>query len=555
MIVYGFRERNGECALGRCHVTQVDEIATRPLPPGVSEKELAKALEGFVAALGPERVLTSEDELREFRDPFAFATWDDYTASVVVMPETVEEIQAIVRVANETRVPLWTVGQGRNNGYGGPAPRVRGSAIVCLRRMNRVLEINEECAYAVVEPGVRWFDLYDAIQAGGHKLMLSIADLGWGSVVGNTLDHGVTYLPYGADMAAQCGMEVVLANGEVLRTGMGAMPGNRSWHVYKRGLGPTPDQLFMQSSYGIVTKMGIWLMPQPECYMPCWLRVWRDGDLAQVADTLRQLLLGRTLEGVPSVYNTLALASVLSSRSQWYEGEEPIPDPVIDTIARELELGRWIMRFALYGDESMVDLRYRKVKEAFERIPGAEVWGQKHAPEEIPDLEHPAERIQGGVPNLGWNQMTGWYGGEEGGHIGFSPVAPLTGRDATAVTRLLRGLVEEKAGLDYIVGALAINARSFINVVMVIFDTKNEAQVRRAYDTSKLLVREAAKEGYGEYRAHLDFMDLAAEQYSFGDHAYRRFTETLKDALDPNGILSPGKQGIWPRSMRATESR
>ncbi len=59
-------------------------------------------------------------------------------------------------------------------------------------------------------------------------------------------------------------MEVVLADGDFVRTGMGALPGAGTWQQFKYGMGPLVDGLFSQSNFGIVTKMGFWLMPQPE---------------------------------------------------------------------------------------------------------------------------------------------------------------------------------------------------------------------------------------------------------------------------------------------------
>ena len=64
------------------------------------------------------------------------------------------------------------------------------------------------------------------------------------------------------------------------------------------------------------------------------------------------------------------------------------------------------------------------------------------------------------------------------------------------------------------------------------------------------LVEVSAANGWAEYRTHIAFMDKVADSYSFNGHAMRRFHETLKDAVDPNGILSPGKSGIWPRRLR-----
>ena len=91
--------------------------------------------------------------------------------------------------------------------------------------------------------------------------MLSVTDLGWGSVIGNSLDHGVTYMPYGADFGCRAGWRSCSPTASCCAPAWARCTGNTSWHLYKRGLGPSLDQLFMQSNFGIVTKMGVWLMP------------------------------------------------------------------------------------------------------------------------------------------------------------------------------------------------------------------------------------------------------------------------------------------------------
>ncbi|MDO6966149.1 FAD-binding oxidoreductase [Rhizobium alvei] len=533
--------------------------ATTPsfIPARQAEVEtatLTRALLEIAAKIGADKVIIGDGG--EYRDPYQPQAWDAFTTAGVVQPDSVEHVQTIVDIAGRYGIPVWAQGQGRNNGYGGAAPRLSGGITINFRRMNRVLKIDRELGYALIEPGVSFQDMYDAIEAAGADLMVSVPDLGWGSLGGNSQDNGLTYLPYGKDFQAICGLEVVTADGRLLRTGMGAMDGNESWNLYKRSLGPTIEPLFMQGNFGVVTKLGLWLMPKPEAIAHVHVDVSRDEDLISLVDILRRLRLDGTIDGVPCILNTLLIASTIAKRDHWYAGDPsvPIPDEAIDAIAERIGIGRWHLRFALYGDRNIVALQLDKATKAFSAIPGSRIRSSVTGPREWPNLPDPSDRVYSGVPNLDWKDMGGWYGGERGGHMSFAPVAPLTGKTVYELQCWMRREFENH-GIDHTADLIVVNARSLVSVAGIQFDIDDEQATATGYAAMQDLVRKAGQRCYGEYRAHLQFMDLAQDQYGFGEHAYRRFVERIKDAVDPKGIINPGRHGIWPAHLRTADTR
>jgi 4-cresol dehydrogenase (hydroxylating) len=498
------------------------------------------------AVVGDDNLVTEPVAVDEFKDPYYIPGDDTFTASAVIEPVTTEQVQEIMRIANEFEIPVWPHSQGKNYGYGGASPVVRGSLQISFKKMNKVIEINEELAYAVVEPGVRWFDLYDAIEAGGYSLQVSVPDLGWGSVIGNSLDNGITYMPYGADFQALNGLEVVLADGSLLRTGMGAIPDSKVWHLYKRGLGPVLDPLFSQSNYGIVVRAGVWLKRKPAAYTALFMSLKTDADLVAGVDAIRELRLEGILEGVPSIYTTLTAAPQLVDSDVM--GPSLLTEEQIQEIADSTGVGRWAARAALWGSQKIVEYKLERVKEVWEAIPGATVTSSPiYSPDDYKNLTNSAEQVQAGIPTLQLIEATP----VNMGHIGFSPIVPLLGSEVRFVIDQMRARVEE-AGLNFLGGVLTINERSCCIVAGIPFDVTNKEEAERAFAVVRKLVVEIGALGYGEYRAHIDYMDAAQDQYSFNDNAYRKFAEMIKNAVDPKGIIMPGRHGIWPASHYAT---
>jgi FAD linked oxidases, C-terminal domain len=89
--------------------------------------------------------------------------------------------------------------------------------------------------------------------------------------------------------------------------------------------------------------------------------------------------------------------------------------------------------------------------------------------------------------------------------------------------------------------------REMHHIVCIVFDRSNAEQKRNAHSLIKTLIADAAKMGWGEYRTHLALMDQIAETYNFNDNAQGRLNSVIKEALDPRGVLAPGKNGVWPR--------
>ncbi|WP_165367478.1 FAD-binding oxidoreductase, partial [Phytoactinopolyspora endophytica] len=449
------------------------ESAALPTIPAGMVAELA-------SAVGDEWVRTDRAAVDEFKDPFWIPGDETFAASAVVQPGSVAQVQEVMRIANRWGVPVSPHSQGRNLGHGGASPSRRGAIQLGFQRLDRVLEINDELAYAVVEPGVTWQDLHRAVAERGLDLMTPVPDLAWGSLIGNTMDSGHTYQRYGADYRLHAGFEVVLPDGDLLRTGQGAHPYSPTWHTYRRGLGPSLDELFVQSNLGIVVRMGVWLQRRPEAYAPLVLVVDEDADLEGAIDTIRELRLAGHLEGIPAVYSTLRAAHMVL--------DDPVPaDPTPFTseelrrIGTEKGVGAWAVRAAVWGDRELVELRLRRIEAAWLRIPSGRVHPVRiYERGEWDDFARSAEKITAGIPTMKAIESTPDYVA----HLDVSPVVPLQGSAVREVVEELRRQYAA-AQLNFGVGIMVTGERSAVPIAGIRYDRTDPASVRAAVETGR----------------------------------------------------------------------
>jgi len=204
--------------------------------------------------VGPPNLLTSPEELTVYAYD---ATRRESLPWAVVRPATAAEVSQILKLANRERFPI--VPRGAGTGMSGGSVPTQGGLVLSFERMNRIIEINAEDFLAVVEPGVVTGDLHRAVEAKGLFYPPDPASHQFCTMGGNVAEcaGGLRAVKYGVTRDYVLGLEVVLPTGEIINTGARTVKSVAGYDLTKLIVGS-------EGTLGVVTRITVKLLPLPE---------------------------------------------------------------------------------------------------------------------------------------------------------------------------------------------------------------------------------------------------------------------------------------------------
>jgi FAD/FMN-containing dehydrogenase len=228
----------------------------------VSTETTPRLVDELAGIVGSEHVITDREEREYFSRDLSFERAE--VAEIVVQPASTEELAAVVRVAHEAGSPAVARGGGMSYTRGF-TPQGPSTVLIDMRRMDRIVEVDTESLYAVVECGCTWKQLYEELGEQGVRtpyfgpLSGKYATVG-GALSQNSLFYGSGV--HGTVSDSVLGLEVVLAGGEMLRTGSWARKGSAPFFRYN---GPDLTGPFLgdTGALGIKARAALRLVPRP----------------------------------------------------------------------------------------------------------------------------------------------------------------------------------------------------------------------------------------------------------------------------------------------------
>jgi FAD/FMN-containing dehydrogenase len=499
-------------------------------------ERLTAALGAWRAALGDEAVHTDAAATAAA----GIATFDTtQTIPAILYPASVDQVRECLRIANRYRAPLYPISTGKNWGLGSRVPPRDGCAVLDLSRLNRILDFDEKLACVTVEPGVTFHQLHRFLADRKSALFAAVTGGSpYGSVLANALERGDGEGPCGDRAAHVAGLEVVLPNGEVIHTGFARFDGNRSAKTNRWGVGPALDGLFMQSNLGVVTRMTVWLSPKP-AYQLCFTCKIADGAIGTFVDALRPLVLHELIRGncitLWNSYKFLARAG----RYPWSLTQGKTPFSLREVKGAE----PWFAAGSVYCAS-------REAGTAAQTVIAQALGGRTSELNFIDTASLTPEllaMLEPGVPREQNLRTTYWRKRceipddpdpqrDRCGVIWLCPVLPFDGASLLEVAGIVEGIVRKHA-LEPQIGFNPTSGRNLNMYITLVYDRDVAGEDARAMACHDELLQALATRGVLPYRLGIQSMDKLPPT----DDGYTALLRILKQTLDPNDILAPGR--------------
>ncbi len=496
---------------------------------------LRTALVDWRAVLGDAHVADDPTTL----DALNTATFPTPRRAVAQLrPANAAEVRECLRIATLHGVRLHPISRGLNWGLGSRVPPDDGAVVLDLGRLDAIVDFDETMAWVTVEPGVTFAQLYAFLKDRRSRLFLSsIGGSPQASVLANAVARGDGSGPLGDRWSHVCALEVVLSTGETLRTGYGHLAPTPLVPLHRHGVGPILDGLFSQSSFGVVTRLTIWLTPLPHSLQAVRFSVATDERLPGLIDALRALMLEGTVRWPIGLWNHTRVLSTLTNRGD-------VPEQL-----RSFGLDhRWYALTALTG---MTALQGRAHRERLIDVlgPAVDAWsieertGDARSGEELLLEKEPAFWFLQGIPHeesvrsVYWNKSSSPPAGLDPDRDGcgvlwscaavpFEGAAVLTAMNAIAT-------VMSAHGFDTLIAAIGHQPRALHLASLIQWDRAAPGR-----DAAALLCLAAMREvferlGYLPYRLGTPPLDVLPPSNDDRSAVLAR----LRTALDPGHTL------------------
>lgn len=517
----------------------------------------SKALAEWQTVLGQDWVEIEPEHL-QLAEATTFLSRQKIPA--IIYPGNTEEVSQCLKIANRYLIPLYPISAGKNWGYGSRVPVTTDSVLIDLRRMNRILELNEKLAYVTLEPGVTQLQLLTYLEekTAGRLWLDSVASSPFTSIIGNAMERGHGTTPYCDRIAHSCNLQVVLPNGEVINTDYGMFANAKTKNVDGWGLGPAISHLFSQSNLGIVTRMTLMLYPRPEYMKIAVFSTDVDAELDEFIDWANQQRLRGILKAGPQIFNRyISLIRLLEKYPrQQMNDQTPLHQTLTDELCKEFNIKHWTVIFGLWGTPLEVTALQSEVLKTLPKTAKIQLWDYEELMRD-PQLSDSRrqdwlnlfKQMAGNVTGLGlarayWRNQRKKpedpanidLDKDRCGFLSINPCCPLTGEDFLSIAKLSTEIILSY-GFEPNISAYATRPRLLQFHITLCFDRDNPEEDARALHCQSALMQILQEKGYYAGRLTIATMN----QMDAADSAYLQVLSAIKYSLDANNILSPGR--------------